>query len=685
MIRLAPFFNTVRAQLLALVLVPLAVVLPLVIALVVYWGNTAYDRLLIYKINAELVIAHQYLERVLEAREAAIQAQAASARLVAALHSRQRAGAILGEIMANGRFDFAYLLDAEGALQVGSGRASLGQGRRHWPVVAAALQGRSGAALDVLTADQLAEIDPRLQEQAHFQVLPTAGAAGDLKREESRGMIVHAAAPVLDAQGRLMGVLEAGVLLNRNLEFVDSINSIIYTDAALPLGSRGTVTLFLDDVRIATNVRMFEGQRALGTRVSLAVRDRVLGEGKTWLDRAFVVNDWYVSGYEPLHDSFGRRIGMLYVGFLEAPFRAVKQQILWSIVAVFLIITVLVAVFSLHRARTVFRPLQRMDAAMAAIEAGEGETRVGAVDGADEITRLAAHFDSLLDILEARSGELRQLNAELDQKVAERTRALAQANEELKAAQQTLLRSEKLAAIGQLTAGVAHEINNPIAVMQGNLDLLREILGAAAEPVANELRLIDEQIHRVRLIVTKLLQFARPDEFAGYTERVDVNALVADSLVLVRPELRKLRVQVVQQLHATCPVEINRNELQQVLINLMVNALHAMEPVEPGQGRVLTLATADEDDRGVTITVADTGHGISPEHLHRVFDPFFTTKKSQGTGLGLSVSLSLVERYGGTITAESEPDRGSRFTVRLLCEPRFRARFANPANPDDEP
>ena len=104
-------------------------------------------------------------------------------------------------------------------------------------------------------------------------------------------------------------------MLNHNLAFIDTINDLVYSAASLPEGSQGTATLFLDDVRISTNVRLFAGTRALGTRVSEAVRQAVLGEGRIWLDRAFVVNDWYVSAYEPVVDTRGRRIGMLYVGF----------------------------------------------------------------------------------------------------------------------------------------------------------------------------------------------------------------------------------------------------------------------------------------------------------------------------------------------------------------------------------
>src|SRR5262249_26896417 len=160
----------------------------------------------------------------------------------------------------------------------------------------------------------------------------------------------------------------------------------------------------------------------------------------------------------------------------------------------------------------------------------------------------------------ARNEELRRWADELDHKVAERTEELARANQELRDAQRQLVMSEKLAAIGQLTAGVAHEINNPIAVIQGNLEVAREVLGSASEPVANEIKLIDEQVHRIRLIVTKLLQFARPAEFAGYVERIDVNSVIGDSLVLVRHLMRKGDIAVEQDCRATRSIGINRNE-----------------------------------------------------------------------------------------------------------------------------
>jgi two-component system NtrC family sensor kinase len=660
--------GSVRARLLLLVLAPPLLMLPLLIGLVVYWGNSAYDRLLIYKVNAELTIARQYLDRVLQAQQLEVAGLAGSSMLRALMDDTVRVGDMLSQQVQSRRFDYLHLLDMEGRVVASSaplaGLPPLpgeAMPRSRWPVVAAALRGQPMVALSVFDAPELEQIGPPLRERARLAIVATENARPDPRVEEERGMVIHVASPVVDVQGRQTGVLEGGQLLNRNLDFVDTINELVYNDGALPLGSRGTATLFLDDVRIATNVRMFGGDRALGTRVSAAVRHRVLDNGERWLDRAFVVNDWYVSGYEPVIDGEKRRVGMLYVGFLEAPFREVKQNILAALIALFALIVATGVVLSLRGARSIFRPIERMDATISAVEQGDSQARTGPVAGGEEVARLAAHLDTLLDTVAAREAELKQFNADLDQKVVERTA-------ELRATQRQLARTEKLAAVGELTAGVAHEINNPIAVMQGNLDLMRELLGPAANEVSTEIRLLDEQINRIRLIVTKLLQYARPGEFAGYVDELDTSAVLTDTLPLVQHEARKPGIDVVFDLQATTHVRMNRDELQQVLVNLMLNALHAMP-----DGGTLTLATRDcVDPYGAEILVRDTGHGITPENLGRVFDPFFTTKRSEGTGLGLSVSLGLIERYGGSITVTSKPGEGSCFTVHMLAEPVFR-------------
>jgi signal transduction histidine kinase len=672
----ARFRGSLRFKLLALALGPLLVAVPILIGILAGWGAVYYDRLLITKVQSDLAVAHGYFDQVREGVGRRVETLAGSERLARALRERPGAAALselLREMQQQLKIDFLILLDSNGRVRAATGGPAPGSSYAEWEVVRRALSGHAETEVDILDAVQLAVIDPALTEKARTPLIATRNAQATQRNEETRGMVMHAAAPiasVIREGGASAGVLVGGLLLNKNLEFVDRINDIVYPEGALPLGSVGTATLFLDDVRIATNVRLFENVRAIGTRVSAEVRHTVLDLGRTWLDRAFVVNDWYVSAYEPVIDSRGKRVGMLYVGFLEGPFQHARQLAL-AAVALLFVLTVAVAAFvSLRLARHVSQPVERMHGTMSAIESGQTAARVGIdlpdLADADELAELAAHFDRLLDRLAAQTDALQRWGSELDSKVAERTQELATANQTLRSAQQRLVMAEKLAAIGQLAAGVAHEINNPVAVIQGNLDVLRETLGDAAEPAMPEIRLIQDQVFRIRLIVTKLLQFARPAEYAGYLEPVRLDQVVQDSLVLVAHQMKKTSVAVMQEMHATRPVSVNRNELQQVLINLIVNALQAMP-----EGGTLLLASGDREEGGISggfVAVGDSGPGIAPEDRERLFDPFFTTKTSDGTGLGLWVSLGLVQRYGGRIDSACPPTGGSVFTVWLPNE-----------------
>lgn len=650
----------IRAKLLAMVLVPLALVLPLLGGILLVWGNVAFDRLLTTKVQSDLAVARGYFDRVVVEVGASAGAVADSHALQLAIQARPRGDlvALLRGFKARKQLDFINLRSAGGTLlATDSGLAGMESGAPAFRPVAAA---RAQAGIEVLEPEDIGRLAPALLSRVDVPLVPTLNAAPTDRRIEQRAMVVLATAPVHDAAGALVGHVQAGLLLNRNLAFIDHINGIVYPEGSLPFGSRGTATLFLDDVRISTNVRLFgqEAARAIGTRVSQQVRDAVLGRGATWLDRAFVVNDWYVSGYEPLADGDGKRVGMLYVGYLERPFTLLKYGMLAAIGLIFFAVMVAAAFFSLRAARSVFRPIEQMAATMGRVEAGEMDARVGAVGSPDEIGQLAAHLDHLLDVIAENTRTLQRWNAELDAKVAERTR-------DLETAQQQLVRSEKLAAVGQLTASIAHEVNNPIAVIQGNLDLARELLGPQAETVRSELKLVDEQVERMRLIVTQLLQFARPTEYAGYIDNVDTTKLVEDCLLLAGHLLARTHVTIVKDLQATRRPAINRNELQQVLVNLLVNAIHAMAE----GGGTLTLATRDVGAEGVEIVVADTGPGLGPELLRELFKPFVTRKKD-GTGLGLWISRSIVERYGGDLVAADREDgtSGAVFTVRLHVE-----------------
>lgn len=605
---------SVKQKLLVLALIPLVVVFPLLLGALIWWGNTAFDQLLITKVRSDLAVAHGYFRQVLNDVGSGTQAVAASHALMVALDTNDHAQiqSQLAKAQDSLGFDFVNLYDIDGTPKGASAHAAA-----YEPPSTLALE----TGVQRLSQAQLLALAPHLQDRLHIALIPTEGAIPTERTHEDDALVMLSSTPVLDETGRIRAWLRAGVLLNQNIGLIDHINQIVYPDGSLPLGSVGTATLFMADVRITTNVRLFQDKRAIGTRVSKAVHDAVLVRGETWLDRAFVVNDWYVSGYEPLIDAAtGKRVGMLYVGYLETPYRMSKYGIVGLIIAIFAAAMVVAGWFSIKLARTIF------------------------------------HSAEVTHLIEEKTHTLQRWGEELDARVAQRTQELLQTNQSLQRAQNQLVKSEKLAAIGQLTASMAHEINNPIAVLQGNLDLVREIMGHQIDPVRSELKLMDQQVDRIRLIVTQLLQYARPNDYAGYVEAVDVNATVRSSLVLVEHQMARTNINIQLNLTATEWVQLNRQELSQVLINLMINAIQAMP-----HGGILDLHSCDrandENKPGVLLEVSDSGAGLTPVVLERLFSPFFTTKKD-GNGLGLWVSLGLVERYGGNISAENRSREG---------------------------
>ncbi|RVV97556.1 HAMP domain-containing protein [Mesobaculum littorinae] len=642
--------RSVRLKLLLIALLPMVVLLPLLLGGTMLRWTGKIDDLLIVKVTGDLTIADQYLGRLLENSGERLDALAQSVALRDALGDETTLDTLLAERRDALGLDFLYLADAADA--------PAGFAPDDWPVIRRALDGRWQSAVDVLTPAQLRALSPDLATRAAIPIVASDADTASGQAVEGRGMIIHSAAPVIRANGGTTALV-GGVLLNRNLGFIDTINALVYREGSLPEGSQGTATLFLDDLRISTNVRLFEDVRALGTRVSPEVRAAVLGAGRPWFDRAFVVNDWYISAYEPIEDSRGDRIGMLYVGFLEAPFSRSKIVSVLSLTLIFLGIAALSVPIFLRWAGHIFRPLERMTQTIARVEGGELAARNALGRDDDEIARVAHHLDGLLDQVQARDRELRDWAETLNDRVDARTRDLQAANEKLERTTERLIMSEKLAAVGEITAGVAHEINNPVAVIQGNLDVAREMLGPEAEKVGTEFRLIDDQVYRIGVIVSKLLQFARPAEFSGAANHLVAADVVRDCLLLIRHQVEAAGVALVHDLSPAPPVLIERTELQQVIVNLALNALHAM----PGGGR-LTIRCGPAPG-GTVIEVEDTGTGMDDTTLRRIFDPFFTTKQAQGTGLGLSISQTLIARAGGRITATSTPGEGSRFEIWL--------------------
>jgi two-component system NtrC family sensor kinase len=276
----------------------------------------------------------------------------------------------------------------------------------------------------------------------------------------------------------------------------------------------------------------------------------------------------------------------------------------------------------------------------------------------------------MLDALEEQKLELKNSAAQLECKVQERTASLKDKTEELELhiqllnqTRDKLVVNEKLAALGELTAGIAHEINNPTAVILGNVELIQFELGDEASRVQEEIDAIHVQIDRIRNITRSLLQYSRQGGVQDEITWQHVNPIIDESITLVKTGTKKRDIEFVTDLQAHTSVEVNRHQLLQILVNLQMNGIHAME----GAGKLTVVSkdwVEDGELKGAEIHVTDEGCGIKPENLSRIFSPFYTTKRD-GTGLGLSVSQSILSQTGGELKAESEWGKGSTFSIYL--------------------
>ncbi len=484
---------------------------------------------------------------------------------------------------------------------------------------------------------ELALEGQKLVEKARIEVVPTVASRTTDDKVRQDGMIAAAAVPLLDDDGRLLGVLYGGNLLNRCDTLVDSIREAVFSSPADSDKPIGTVTIFEGDLRIATNVLADDGTRAVGTRLSEAVYQAVLDRGGTWAAPAFVVNDWYITAYEPIRDPRQRIIGALYVGLLRAPFEASRSATELHFLLLMLAATLVSLGLIYTVAMLVLRPVGRIVAMARKVISGDMTARVG-IRPPGELGVLCQAIDAMAEAIARRETQLTQ------------------------AVRQQVSRAEKLASIGRLAAGVAHEINNPLTGVLTFAHLLRAKPNMSEED-QQDLDLIIHETSRAADIVRGLLDFAR--ERPTLMEPLDLNDVVRRTVKLIVNQKKFEHITIEEALQDNLPAVCgDMNHLQQVLLNLALNACTAM----PTGGR-LTISTSVSSTTGdgrVLLHVSDTGCGIKEDLLEKIFEPFFTTQPvGKGTGLGLSVTFGIVEQHHGTIEVHSEEGKGSTFTISL--------------------
>ncbi|MFA6319139.1 MAG: cache domain-containing protein [Elusimicrobiota bacterium] len=545
----------------------------------------------------------------------------------------------LSSVMSHKGLDGLVAFDRGGRALVCGGRVPSCRGKAltGTDILSEAMgRGEAVSGTQVLPRSDLAWLGPDLAERAHIVLVPTKRARPTDAREETSGLSLVAAAPVTDGSGRVLGALFAVKLLNRGTDIVDKAEDILYGDRQHRGRRVGTVTIFQGDLRVATTVRDRDGLRAVGTRGAADVCGRVLGAGLSWVDRAFVVDDWYMAAYEPIRDLGGRIAGMLYVGILEAPYAALRREVLVLFLGVVLLGAVCALLISFTIADRVLDPVRKLMDASARLGKGDLATRVDIPPGG-EFGELGRTFNLMADSIKSRDDQIK-----------------AHAQEVLKG-------TERLATIGRLAAGVAHEINNPLGGILVYTHLLLEDT-PAEDPRRSNLEKIARETERVRRIVRGLLEFAR--ETDTRVEEGDLNDIVLKTLELVHRQILFEKISLVKELAPDLPaIPFDTDRIRQVLLNLILNAVESMEE----RGGVLTVSTRRRPEAPtVEVVVSDTGCGIAPENFKRLFEPFFTTKPiGKGTGLGLAISYGIVKKHGGAIRVDSTAGRGTTVTVAL--------------------
>lgn len=485
---------------------------------------------------------------------------------------------------------------------------------------------------DILSSDLLLLEGESLAERALIKV-QSAATDQRISDFEDRGLSIIAASPIFE-DDRFAGLVFGGRLLNNNFEFVDNIKNLVFRDEKISGVEVGSATLFMEGLRISTNVKRNDGTRAIGTRVSEKVYEKVVHQQKIWVDKAFVVNKWFISGYAPIHNIKDEVVGILYVGMLEEKYDQIRRNTTMLFLIMTIIGTLIAVLLSFSLIKRIIYPLNSFIAASKEIADGNYSRKIH-MESKDEMGILASSFNKMIDAI-----------FERDQILKEST-------------QSQIAQSEKLASLGRLASGIAHEVNNPLTGILTYSSMLSEELRDTQ--YKEDLDIIVKETLRCRNIVRGILDFARETRLER--SLVNICDVINDTLKILENHISFHNIRVIRNFHESIPdISVDENQIKSVINNLCLNAADAM----PEGGDLKISVHYDDSLNYIIIEISDTGKGISEENLSKVFDPFFTTKApGEGTGLGLSVSHGIINSHEGTIDVRSHVGKGATFTIKL--------------------
>jgi two-component system NtrC family sensor kinase len=492
----------------------------------------------------------------------------------------------------------------------------------------------------IVPSEELIKEGAGLAEQAYIKFIPTPKAKPSLETEQTSGMMIKAAAPVFGYEGSLIGVLYGGILLNRNYKVVDRIKETVYEEVKYKGKDIGTATIFQGDLRVSTNVKAEDGSRAIGTRVSEEVYEQVLIKGLPWIDRAFVVTDWYKTAYEPIKDVSGRVVGILYVGTLEKPFVDMAKSIFLFFLVIVFVSTLLASVFALILAGVVSRPLTHMLNATTKLSEGNLGYKVNIETGTMELNMLAASFNNM--------------SSRLD----ERERSLKISNEKLAVLNNTYI---------DLVSFVSHELKGILGSTIVNAYSVRDgFFGVLNSRQRKALDSVTKNLDRLAGTVKKFLNLSRIEKGELGLNRTEVclrEDVFNTSLETFARKIVEKQMEIINNIQPQLKVNCDIDLLLIVANNLVDNAInYGFE-----KGKVI-LNSKDLGER-VQIEVYNDSRPIREEEKARLFRRFsrldvHEQKRIKGTGLGLFVAKEIIAKHGGDIWVEPK-ENGNSFIFQI--------------------
>ena len=548
----------------------------------------------------------------------------------------------LERIWRSESLDVLTLTDASGRVIVRSRNpSSLGDEMAEDTLVGRVLDDNEVVAGTVIVPrEELLKESPELAEQAYMKFIPTPKARPRRETEETSGMMIKAAAPVLGADGELRGVLYGGKLLNRDYMIVDKVKQTVYRAERYKGKDMGTATIFQGDLRISTNVQTEDGARAIGTRVSAQVNEQVLEQGQPWVARAFVVNDWYKTAYEPIKDVDGRIIGILYVGILEQPFVDMARNILLVYMSIVAVAMLVAAFLGYVLAGAIVRPVGRMAVATRQLSSGNLGYTVERETGTAELDVLAASFN------------------EMSEQLREREEKLKAVNEQLAALNKTYL---------DLVGFVSHELKGIIATIMMNAALVRDgYLGEINERQKKALDAAKRSLDYLAETVRKFLDLSRIEKGELEIKKAPVLLLedvFAPCLETFASEIDAGQMDVSNNIAKGTELQGDLDLLRVVANNLVGNAIKY-----GGDKGKVTLKSEDLGNR-VRVEVYNDSRPITEDEKKSLFKRFSRLggergKKIKGTGLGLFITREIIEKHGGRIWIEPR-ENGNSFIFEI--------------------